>query len=186
MSVDSKLNRDWHGRLVKPDQNSFKKGLVPWNKGTRGLTKNPMKGKKMPKEWRDKVAASREGIRPAWMDSSRAPEIWAKIAKSNSGKFGALSPHWKGGLKRANGRLRREKVKQNGGSHTVVEWETLKAQYNWTCPCCHKSEPEIVLTEDHIIPLSKGGSHNIENIQPLCKMCNMKKFTKIIKYDHVS
>jgi 5-methylcytosine-specific restriction endonuclease McrA len=64
--------------------------------------------------------------------------------------------------------------------HTYQEWETLKAQYNWTCPWCGKSEPKIKLTEDHIIPLSRGGSNNIENIQPLCKSCNCKKSTKII------
>jgi 5-methylcytosine-specific restriction endonuclease McrA len=67
----------------------------------------------------------------------------------------------------------------NGGSHTIGEWETLKAQYNWTCLICGKQEPQIKLTEDHIIPLSKGGSDNIENIQPLCKTCNCKKSDKI-------
>ncbi len=69
--------------------------------------------------------------------------------------------------------------KGNSGSHTLGEWETLKAQYNWTCPFCKKAEPKIKLTEDHIIPLSKGGSDNIENIQPLCLICNCKKYNKI-------
>jgi 5-methylcytosine-specific restriction endonuclease McrA len=81
-----------------------------------------------------------------------------------------------------NGRRRILKLKAEG-NHTFGEWENLKAQYNWTCPACGKSEPEIKLTEDHIIPLSKGGSDNIENIQPLCKSCNSRKNTEVIKYE---
>ena len=81
-----------------------------------------------------------------------------------------------------NGR-RRTLKRSAEGTHTFGEWELLKKQYGYICPCCGKLEPEIVLTEDHIIPLAKGGSDFIENIQPLCRSCNCKKHTKIIKYD---
>jgi 5-methylcytosine-specific restriction endonuclease McrA len=68
------------------------------------------------------------------------------------------------------------------GTHTLGEWERLKSQYGYTCPCCHRKEPEITLTEDHIIPLSIGGFNSIQNIQPLCKSCNSKKHTEIKVY----
>ena len=95
---------------------------------------------------------------------------------------GNKNPNWKGGYenKLMLNRKRRILKKGNGGSHTLGEWETLKAQYNWTCYFCEKCEPEITLTEDHIIPLSRGGTDNIENIQPLCVSCNSKKGTKTI------
>jgi len=99
---------------------------------------------------------------------------------------GKNSYQWKGGVvitSVLNNRIRKERLRNANGSHTIGEWETLKAKYNWTCPCCKKSEPKIKLTKDHIIPITKGGSNNIKNIQPLCKSCNCKKHCKIIKYE---
>ncbi len=78
---------------------------------------------------------------------------------------------------------RRVRKLNAGGFHSINDWEILKAQYNWTCPSCKKQEPIIFLTRDHIIPIVKGGSDNIENIQPLCKSCNSKKYTTEVKYD---
>ena len=105
--------------------------------------------------------------------------------KNMSRGKGKNNPLWKGGYERTlwRNRQRRVKRKMAVGSHTLGEWELLKKQYGYKCPCCDREEPEIKLTEDHIIPLDKGGSDFIENIQPLCKSCNSKKFTKTIKYE---
>lgn len=62
------------------------------------------------------------------------------------------------------------------GQHTLKEWQQIKISFNNKCAICKQEKP---LTKDHIIPLSKGGSDYIENIQPLCKSCNSKKHNKI-------
>lgn len=153
----------------------FKKGLSPWNKG---------------KKFEYKARPKMKGVK-VWNKGTKG------LVKPNKGTFGhgrsikpQDHPRWKGGISKEKGYssllAHRRKIHKNGngGTHTQGEWETLKAQYNWTCPCCKKQEPKVKLTKDHIIPLTKGGSDNIENIQPLCGSCNSKKYNKIIeKYD---
>lgn len=72
------------------------------------------------------------------------------------------------------------------GSHSNEEWQELKARCNNRCLACDRKEPDIILTEDHIVPLSRGGSNDIENIQPLCQSCNSKKRIQIINYLHAA
>ncbi len=93
---------------------------------------------------------------------------------------GEKNNNWKGGITPYYRVLRVARLRAVGGSHTKQEWDVLKAQYNWTCLCCKKSD--VKLTKDHIIPVSKGGSDNIQNIQPLCTSCNSRKNVKIIDY----
>ena len=77
---------------------------------------------------------------------------------------------------------RRARKKLSGGSYTAAEWEALKTRYSYTCLCCQQMEPNIKLTPDHVIPLSQGGRNDIQNIQPLCLTCNLRKHTKSIDY----
>ncbi len=70
-----------------------------------------------------------------------------------------------------------------GGSYTKEEWEALKKKHKNKCLRCKKSKK---LTPDHVVPISKDGSSNIENIQPLCQPCNSQKGSKSTDYRKIS
>lgn len=80
---------------------------------------------------------------------------------------------------------RRFSIKANGGNYTVQEWLDLCGFYNNICLRCGihaKDTPQSKLSPDHVLPLSKGGSNDISNIQPLCLSCNIAKHNRIIDY----
>ncbi len=74
---------------------------------------------------------------------------------------------------------RRTRKTQAGGSFTAEEWDALCVRHDHRCVACGEQKK---LTADHIMPVSKGGSSNIENIQPLCQSCNSRKGDKVIDY----
>lgn len=87
-------------------------------------------------------------------------------------------------LQKKRFRNQRYKIRKRNatGKHSFGEWLLLKNRCQNMCLCCKKTEPEVKLTEDHIMPISKGGTDYIENIQPLCVSCNTKKYTKYFNY----
>ena len=74
---------------------------------------------------------------------------------------------------------RRARLQGNGGDFTPRQWAHLVLAYGGICLCCAQRKP---LTADHVIPLSKGGLIDINNIQPLCLSCNVRKGTKTTDY----
>lgn len=68
------------------------------------------------------------------------------------------------------------RIRGADGSHTIEQWQKLLLKHNNCCVACGSNER---LTKDHIIPISKGGSNYIDNIQPLCVSCNCKKSSKL-------
>lgn len=123
------------------------------NSGKRGST-NSRNPREYIREWRK-------------ANPERARENARKWEKNNREKVNAKKHR------------RRTRKTQAGGSYTADEWKSLCKQYNGRCAACGK---DTKLTADHIIPVSKGGSSDISNIQPLCVQCNSSKRDKTIDY----
>lgn len=50
---------------------------------------------------------------------------------------------------------------------------------NYTCAECGKTNKETILCVDHIIPVSQGGTDELDNLQCLCEECNQAKSNRI-------
>lgn len=77
--------------------------------------------------------------------------------------------------KRRAHEARRRALEQgaNINDFTAAQWKELKELYQHCCAYCGKQGER--LTQDHVIPLSKGGNHTLSNIVPACKSCNSRK-----------
>ena len=67
---------------------------------------------------------------------------------------------------------RSRKFNAEGGGITEEQWEQIKRDHNYLCVYCNKKKK---LGPDHLIPLSKKGRHDIDNIVPACRNCNSQK-----------
>jgi uncharacterized protein YdaU (DUF1376 family) len=118
------------------------------------------------------------------MDQERARAGSKFEAKSTAGTAGA-NGKWKRDPAMTEQatltRSQRLAEARKKGSHTDVEWSNMLEICDRKCVRCG-ARTEDVLCKDHIIPLYRGGSDAIENIQPLCRSCNSQKGPETI--DH--
>ena len=172
----------WMNEDFRKKMKEARVGKKPWNKGLKTGLK-PRLGQHHTEEYKQNLRNKTGEKSSNWKGGITTDKLeyrrqWYKNLPENKKKELRFKKNKRNRLKQA--------TCKELGTHTYGEWELLKKQYNYTCPCCGLSEPfnqkSKYLTEDHIIPLSKGGSDLIENIQPLCLSCNVKKHTLIIKY----
>lgn len=65
------------------------------------------------------------------------------------------------------------------GAFSPQEWIDLLEECNRRCAYCNREEnPDSLLTADHKIPLSRGGTNWITNIAAACRKCNGAKRDK--------
>jgi 5-methylcytosine-specific restriction endonuclease McrA len=126
---------------------------------------------------RDEIAAARR-IRYATDPEFRrkaSAQAKARYAR-NRAPFIAKAIQWcrtNPERKRATSENRRAVKAMATGTITPEAWQAVLHQFSNACAHCLKTgEP---MTMDHVLALSRGGSHEIDNVVPLCKSCNSSK-----------
>lgn len=76
----------------------------------------------------------------------------------------------------ARGR-RAQKASVKAAIPDALRWEVWERD-NFTCQHCGSRK---YLSVDHIIPESRGGTLEIENLQTLCRKCNSSKGARLIQ-----
>ena len=128
---------------------------------------NPEKAKEGKRCWVKENPDKNKDSKRSWRNSKEGKVYKENWDKENRDKL------------RASYHKYRARKAGNGGSFTAEQFTFLCRFYKYKCLCCNKKKP---LEADHVIPVSKGGSSNISNIQPLCRSCNAKKSTKTTDY----
>jgi hypothetical protein len=65
------------------------------------------------------------------------------------------------------------------GQYFVKEKKKDDISYHLNLYALDSEGNEILMTKDHIIPVSKGGKNHHSNYQVMCTKCNLKKADKI-------
>lgn len=127
---------------------------------------------------RDKISSSKYYKQ----NKEAIAEYWKKDNLSNRKKRNDRLKSWRtrNPDKSKNQTQKRRFLKENQLGHFEPwYWEVICYLAKDLCLVCKKKGS---LTMDHIKPLSKGGLHDVQNIQPLCQSCNSQKGTKEIDY----
>ena len=71
-------------------------------------------------------------------------------------------------------------------TENVTEWRAVRKQIferdNYTCLYCNKKGGKLEV--DHIVPLSRGGNNDTENLTTSCQKCNRQKRDKMVDEFH--
>lgn len=62
------------------------------------------------------------------------------------------------------------------------EWRKLMLEYEFRCFYCDEKLTVSNRSLDHIIPLTKGGQHHIDNLIPCCRSCNSSKGNRFFSW----
>lgn len=167
--------------------------------GVRSICKECVKldGQKYKNENPEKVLESKRGWRlrnreqaisatAAWADKNpeRAAAAVKRWQQANLERVKEKARAWASEnreSRNATQRNRNAKKRNSEGQHSAKDVESIILLQRQMCACC---QSKLIFSGvnryhvDHIMPIALGGSNGRENLQALCKKCNLRKSAK--------
>lgn len=161
---------------------SRKEATKAYNKGYREKYAEAIRVKAIIRGAQPEIREKRAAYKLSWWGSNkeRVYQRQRRWRNENPEKASAIQRRWaeanpeavRAGKSRRNALLRGAKE----GVRSVTKEDlisVLKAQ-EFLCAYCKKDIAEGY-TVDHVVPVIKGGKHELSNLQMTCKSCNCKK-----------
>lgn len=154
-------------KLERQRQNPNRKAVaLAWYYRNRETVSNKAKSRYTDPAKRARVLADQAAYRKAHPD--RRKEARAKWAAKNQVRRAGYSAH-------------RRALKSGTRIEPRISYVGI---LNSRGRLCHICDQPILLTDklhfDHIVPLSRGGTHTTENIAPAHELCNLSKGRKLL------
>lgn len=114
---------------------------------------------------------------PKKLGNGKASEARKRENSLRAQKTYYTTPHGK--LRRRYANAKRRVIEGHGSVH-IDKDQFLELWAAETCALCAKAISDVDKTIDHIIPLSRGGSNDISNMQIAHLLCNQRKGNRLI------
>lgn len=123
----------------------------------------------------DKVKAQRKTYDIIHFDENqRRVKKWTKEHPEQTKEWRRAYSKAHPEIGRCHVRKRRAVARKAVNTLTRQEWEEIKLSYGNRCVYCGTK----ATSQDHIVPMARGGSHTADNVVPACGSCNSSKNAK--------
>lgn len=186
IEIRRRIGREWGRRNKESRAKYYRDNKTKWSISSKiRYTKNPKPAIERAILWNKTNKKERVAIYQRWYAKHRKQIVWKYRtwrkenpikSRERTNKYRKLHPeitkatalHW--------AHKRRAWKLNVMATLTKKEWEEILAKYGNKCIRCNTTEN---ISMDHIVPLSRGGIHTKENVQPLCRSCNSKKKNRL-------